>query len=107
MKRPDEVYGGSEAEAPGGSDPGRSLPFLLRAVGLVALVGLLAGAAPWEGAAAAARIGLRLLLAAPWIVVLWCIVTPAGEARLRRPLALLLLVAAVALVAVTLLAGGG
>jgi hypothetical protein len=89
------------------SDPSRSLPFLLRATGLAALLGLGAGAAPWEHAALASHIGLVLLLAAPWLVVLWSAATDPGEARWRRPLSILLLLAASALVLVTLWAGRG
>jgi hypothetical protein len=87
------------------SAPSRSLPFLLRATGLAALVGLAAGAAPWEHAALASRIGLLLLLAAPWLVVLQCAATDPGAARSRRPLSVLLLLAAAALVLVTVWAG--
>jgi hypothetical protein len=106
------------------SAPSRSLPFLLRATGLAALVGLAAGAAPWEHAALASRIGLLLLLAAPWehaalasriglllllaapwLVVLQSAATDPGAARSRRPLSVLLLLAAAALVLVTVWAG--
>jgi len=87
------------------SDPSRSLPFLLRATGLAALVGLGAGAAPWEDAALAARIGLILLLAAPWLVVVWSAATDPGDAVWRRPLSIVLLLAASALVLVTLWTG--
>lgn len=87
------------------SDPSRSLPLLLRLAAVLALAGLAAGVASWEGAGLSARIGLLLLLAAPWLVVVWCAVTDAGEARGRRPLAWLLLLAAALLVVVTLWGG--
>lgn len=89
------------------SDRASRLPAALRTVGLAALTGLVAGAAPWEGADVSSRAGLALLLAAPWLVVLWAALVPAGEARRRRLLALLLLAAAAGLVGVTLLRGGG
>lgn len=88
------------------SGSGRLLPLLLRAVGVAALMGLVAGAAPWAGAATASRVGLVLLLAAPWLVVLHSAWRRSPEAPRRRPLAWMLLAAAAALVAVTLLGGG-